>query len=193
MSGRVIRFNLLLLSSLISTSLSAQIPIKISSGASLGGTGLAGVPIQMKFGNKLAIDVGAYFRTAHVDEYEDLWFFGPAFDAGLNLFLGKRENQDKNKITQHGFYIKAGYGLHKKGEGDILRLQERKASLGWLMEINKKENPQRFFQIQLGPSIIEHHESFLNTRYPPGEQLQQSDRYMPMIYCRLCWFFNIDQ
>ena len=193
MIRRIVLFSILFAVTLITNNAYGQVPIRFSAGASIGGTGMAGIPIQLKFGNIAAIDFGGYFRTAHVDEYEDLWCFGPAFDAGINLFLLKRENQDKNKVTAYGLYLKGAYGLNKKAEEDYTRLSERSASLGWLMEIDTKANPGRFFQFELGPSIIQHSENYLNTRYPPGEQLQNSERFMPMIYLRLGWFFILDQ
>lgn len=158
----------------------------------MGGTGLAGIPVQLKFGKFAAIDAGAYFRTAHVGEFEERWYFGPAFDAGINIFLINRENQDKNKASSHGIFLKGAYGLNKRAKEDYIRLSERSASAGWILEINNKANPHRFFQIQLGPSVIQHSENFLNTRYPPGEQLQSSELLMPMIYFRLTWFLSID-
>lgn len=163
----------------------------LSAGVSAGGTGLAGIPFQLKITDYAALDLGIYFRAVHVDEFEDKWFLGPAADAGINLYFSNKVNSDENKINSHGIYVKAAYGLHKKEEADLLRLEEYSASLGWVMEIDKGKNPERFFQLQLGPSIVKHSENYLNKRYPPGFQLQTSERYMPMIYLRLSWFFKI--
>jgi hypothetical protein len=169
----------------------AQVPIKLSTGICAGGTGVAGIPLQLKVTDYAALDLGFYLRTIHVDEFEERWFTGPSADAGIDVFLFNRSNSEKNKVTSHGIYFKAGYGLHKRGEEDLKRLEELTASAGWLMEINREAHPDRFFQLQLGPSIIQHSENFLNKRYPPGYQLQSSDRNMPMIYCRLTWFLNV--
>ena len=177
---------------LILPPLSAQVPIKLSTGASIGGTGLAGIPVQLKFGEIASMDAGIYFRTVHVDEFEKKRFYGPAVDVGLNIYLLRKENQDKNKTTQQGLFIKGGYGLHIKEDEGLLRLQERSASLGWLLEIDRGKNPGRFFQLQSGPAVVQHTEAFLNTRYPPDNQLQSSERIMPMVYLRATWFFVID-
>lgn len=171
----------------------AQVPLKLSAGFCAGGTGVAGIPLQLKVTDYAALDLGFYFRTVHVDEFEDRWFAGPSADAGIAIYFSNKTNPAKNKITSHGLYIKAGYGLHKKEEADLRRIAERSASIGWLMEINKNMHPGRFLQLQLGPSIIERQENFLNKRYPPGYQLQSSSRNMPMIYLRLSWFFMIDR
>ncbi len=171
--------------------LSAQSPVKLCAGLSAGGSGLAGIPIQIRPAKFIALDLGVYYRTVRVDEFEDKRFFGPSADAGINIFLTKKHNSEKSKITENGFYLKGAFGLHKKEDGDIFRIQENMASVGWLVEINKDKNPGRFFQIQLGPSIIQKTENFLNTRYPPGEQLQSSERFSGMIYGRLSWFFSI--
>jgi hypothetical protein len=160
---------------------------------SFGGTGLVGIPIQLRPAKFIALDLGIYFRTVHVNEFEDKWFFGPAVDGGINIYLTKKHNSKKAMITENGFYLKGAYGLHNKEGNDFFRIKENTASIGWLMEINKEKNPGRFFQIQLGPSLIQKSEDFLNTRYPPGEQLQSSDRFSGMIYGRLSWFFIVNK
>lgn len=167
----------------------SQTPIKLSLGASVGGKGLAGVSAQLKPLNLLAFDLGLYLKTTHVDVFEEQWFIGPAVDCGVNVFLFKKINKQKEKVTNNGLYFKAGFGLNKKGENDINRLNEKSVGLGWLMEISKSSKQGKFLQLQLGPSIIQRHESYLKTRYPPGFQIQNEDWSSAMIYARLTWFF----
>lgn len=171
----------------------SQTPMKLSLGTSIGGNGLVGVSAQLKPLNLLAFDFGLYFKTTHVDVFEDKWFMGPAIDCGVNVFLFKKINKQKEKITNNGLYFKAGFGLNKKGEHDIRRLSERSVGMGWLMEISKNDKSNRFIQLQIGPSLLQKHVSFLKTRYPPEYQLQQEDWYSGMIYGRITWFFVADR
>ncbi len=162
---------------------SAQVPGKISSGFSFGGTGIAGVPIQLRPFKQLSLDIGVYARAAHVDVFEPKWYLGPSLDAGLNLYFSHRIKPDKNRSVSHGLYIKGGMGLKD--------LQEKTLSIGWVQEFYNEKHPGRFIQLQLGPSVRHLTETFINTRYPPGYQEQTQEWYSGMIYTRLCYFFSI--
>lgn len=167
----------------------SQIPTKLSLGASVGGKGLAGVSAQLRPLKSLAFDLGLYLKTTHVDVFEERWFIGPAADCGVNVFLFRKINNQKERLISNGLYFKAGFGLNIKGENDLNRLNEKSAGLGWLMEISKSSKQGKFLQLQLGPSLIQKHESYLNTRYPPGYQEQTEEWFSAMIYARLTWFF----
>ncbi|MCD6346965.1 MAG: hypothetical protein J7L96_06030 [Bacteroidales bacterium] len=168
---------------LMPTGLAGQVLSKVSIGLSAGGTGLAGVPIQYRLGQNLALDVGIYGRTAHVDIFEPHWYVGLAADAGLSVFFGHREKPGKAKVVYNGLFVKGGIGLHA--------LQEYTANLGWVHEVYSEKHPQRFVQFQIGPSIRHRTETFMNTRYPPGYQEQTQAWYSAMIYTRLTWFFSL--
>lgn len=193
MGLRLLTLAFILYSCLSFNSLEAQVQMKLSIGASAGGSGVVGIPLQLKFSKSVALDLGVYLRAVHVDEYEDQWFVGPSADLGINVFVHQSEKPEKYRTVDHGFYIKGAYGLHIKDDLGFYRIQERMASLGWVYEMSKSNNAGRFFQIQIGPSIIERGEGFLNTRYPPDNQYVFSERYIPMIYGRFSWFFTLDK
>lgn len=163
---------------LFAQSLSAQ-PGMINVGISAGGSGLAGAQIQIRTNEKIAADFGIYGRLAHVDVFEPRWIFGSAMDVGLSFYI--RQKSKNTKSFQDGFYLKGAKGL---GE-----LEEVMAGLGWTRELYLTKYPKMFFQFQLGPSIIQRTETYINTRYPPGNQEQSETWITGMIYARLSCFF----
>ncbi len=158
---------------------------KISTGIAVGGSGLVGVTQQYRPVRDVALELGIYGRAAHVNVFEPKWYFGPAADAGLSVFVQHREKPLKKKVVCNGFYLKAGFGLRD--------LQEYNASIGWVREIYSEKHPGRFVQLQIGPSILHRVETHLNTRYPPGYQEQTQEWFSGMIYTRLTWFFVLNK
>lgn len=154
---------------------------KTSTGIAVGGSGLAGVTQQYRPIRHVALELGIYGRSAYVNVFEPKWYFGPAVDAGLSVFVQHRDKPLKKKVVYKGFYLKAGFGLKD--------LQEYNASIGWVREIHSEKHPGRFIQLQIGPSIRHRIETHLNTRYPPGHQEQTQEWFSGMIYTRLTWFF----
>lgn len=155
---------------------------RLSVGVAAGGAGWAGVPIQYRLGKKIALDLGLYARTAYVDVFEKRWYAGPSLDASLNLYLTERLRKSTKQILW-GIYLKGGRGIWK--------LDEYFVTAGSIWEIHKLNQPARFLQLQVGPSLRHRVETYINTRYPPGYQEQVEKWYSPMIYFRLVWFFPI--
>ncbi|MCK5821274.1 MAG: hypothetical protein KAH17_05295 [Bacteroidales bacterium] len=154
---------------------------KLSSGLALGGSGLVGVTQQYRPIQHVALELGIYGRSAFVNVFEPKWYFGPAADAGLSVFIQHREKPLKKQVVYNGIYLKAGFGLKD--------LQEYNASIGWVREIHSAKHPGRFVQLQIGPSIRHRIETHLKTRYPPDNQEQTQEWFSGMIYTRLTWFF----
>lgn len=163
--------------------LRAQDISKYSIGISAGGTGLAGIPFQFRPSNNLAIELGLYLRTAHVDVFYDRWYWGTGIDAGLNLYIFHKKKPARQNLVSNGIYLKGGLGIHD--------LQEYTTSIGWVREVRSEKHKRRYLQYQFGPSIRHRVETIMNTRYPPGYQEQSEKWYSGMLYTRLTWFVNL--
>lgn len=174
---------ILFFSQLIQPALFAQKMPVIGLGTSLGGSGLMGTTVQLRPVKNLAFEVGAYARLIHVNVFEPKWYFGVASDAGVSIFLHHKNKLDKERQIANGLFLKGSLGL--------IDLKENCASLGWVREIHTNKHPNQFVQFQIGPSLIQRTESYLNTRYPPGYQEQQESWVSGMLYTRLTWFFGV--
>ena len=163
---------------------SAQEPGLFSLGISGGGSGIAGIPFQVRPLDFLAVDLGVYFRASRANTFDEpKWYFGPAVDAGLSVLPFRRGKSSGLKTVYNGIYFKGGIGTL------LTDLKENSFSLGWVREIYPSKHPGRFVQLQLGPSVLHRFETRLNPRYPPGDQEQTEEWTSAMIYFRLSWFF----
>jgi len=170
-----------LLIMLASSPIFAQKTGLINIGSSVGGTGIGGITVQLKPLKKLAFDFGLYGRVAHVDVFEPRWIFGPSVDANLSFFIRRKTKEQSGRVIADGLFLRGGMGLTE--------LEEVIAGFGWAREFYSKKKPGQFFQLQVGPSLFQRTETFINTRYPPGEQEQIQSWYSGMIYARFTWFY----
>lgn len=164
---------------------SAQNHSLISAGVSFGGAGWAGIPVQLRPSKNLAFEFGVYGRAEKTKVFDSSrWHFSPGVDAGFSVFLSHRDKPDKGRICSNGLYVRAGMSRAANRDVDIL-------GLGWVREM-RHPGKKSFLQIQVGPAATRWTETYLNTRYPPGQQeMTEGPIWSAMIHTRISWFFGL--
>ena len=148
---------------------------------SLIGASLVGVHYRIRAAKELFFDVGLHYTpTVLFNDFNDEAKAVSSFSVsgGANYFLHRHFKERKQKIRANGLFFNV---THTFGKYDFSSF-----AFGWASEYFKRQNTNRSFILELGPSLNVRHWVDDPSTFPYN---YNQDKVMGGVFLRLKWVF----
>jgi hypothetical protein len=143
---------------------------RVSLGVAIGGGGVVGMPLRIYPVERLALEMGVYYRPVIVIG-GDADPGGPMFAGGIIPYFSKRVSGRRERVKLNGMFLKGGYSLSQMVNSAMV-------ATGWAHERMRLTSKRYAFNMELGAGLL------INDLKRAGFEV---NKYQFLVYWKFHW------